>query len=131
MLLLLLFINIVTLSGPNSKNQLDCILRQRGINILHQNIRNLLSSFTNICKLINTHRNIKILTLSETHICNEKNIYKLFKIPGFKLINKYHKEGRGGGVAIYVKESKKIEKRFGLDSSHLENIVIQNFYQNK
>ena len=26
---------------------------------------------------------------------------------------------------------KKIEKRFGLDSSHLENIVIQNFYQNK
>ena len=68
MLLLLLSNDIETLPGPNSKRQLDRILQQRGINILHQNIRGLLSSFANICKLIDTHRYIDILTLSETHI---------------------------------------------------------------
>ena len=56
--LLLLSNDIETLPGPNSKKQLDHILWHRAM--LHQNIRGLLSSFTNICKLINTHRNIDI-----------------------------------------------------------------------
>ena len=63
MLLLLLSNDIETLPGPNSKRQLDRILQQRGVNILHQNSRGLLSSFANICKLIDTHRHIDILTL--------------------------------------------------------------------
>ena len=63
MLLLLLSNDTETLPGPNSKRQLDRILQQRGVNILHQNSRGLLSSFANICKLIDTHRHIDILTL--------------------------------------------------------------------
>ena len=102
-------------------------MRQRGINILHQNIRGLLSSFTNIYKLIGTHRNNNILALSETHICNEENIDELLKIPGYKFINRHRTEGRGGGVAIYVRESIKFESRFDLEGSHLENIVIEIF----
>ena len=102
-------------------------MRQRAINILHQNIRGLLSSFTNICKLIDTHKNIDILTLSETHICNEENIDELYKIPDCKFINRHHTEGRGGGVATYVRESIKFEMRFDLELSHLENIVVEIF----
>ena len=54
-MLLLLFSNdLETLPGPNIKKQLDRILWHRAI--LHQNTWGLLSSFTNICKLIDTHR---------------------------------------------------------------------------
>ena len=101
---------------------------QRAINILHQNIRGLLSNFTNICKLIDTHRKINILTLSETRICNEEIIDELYKIPGYKFINRHRTEGRKGGVAIYVRESINFERRFDLEGSHLENIVIEIFY---
>ena len=127
MLLLLLSNDIETLPGPNSKKQLDRILRQRSINILHQNIRGLHLSFTNICKLIDTHRNIDISTLSETHISNEENIDELYKVPGCKFINRHRTKSRGGGVAIYDRESIKFGKRFDLDGSHLENIVIEIF----
>ena len=131
MLLLLLSNDIETLPGPNNKKQLDRILWQRAINILHQNIRGLLSSFTNICKLIDNHRNINILALSETHICNEEMIDELYKILGYKFINRHHTEGRGGGVAIYVRESIKFERRFDLEGSHLENIATEIFSKNK
>ena len=127
MLLLLLSNDIETLRGPNSKRQLDRILQERGINILHQNIRGLLSSFANICKLINTHRYIDILTLSETHICDEENIDKLYEIPGYKFINRHRTDSRGGGVAIYVKDSINFERCFDLEGSHLEIIVIEIF----
>ena len=127
MLLLLLSNDIETLPGPNSKRQLDRILQQRGINILHQNIRGLLSSFSNVCKLIDTHRYIDILTLSETHICDEKNIDELYEIPGYKFINRHRTDGIGGGVAICVKDSIKFERRFDLEGSHLENIVMEIF----
>ena len=126
-LLLLLSNDTVTLPGPNSKNQPDRILQQRGTNILHQTIRVLLLGFTNICKLTDTHRNIGILTLSQTHICNEENIDELYKIPGYKFINRHRREGRGGVVAIYVRESIKFERLFDLEGSHLENIVIGTF----
>ena len=127
MLLLLLSNDIETLPGPNSKRQLDRILQQRGINILHQNIRGLLSSFANVCKLIDIHRYIDILTLSETHICDEENIDELYEIPGYKFINRHRTDGKGGGVAICVKDSIKFERRFDLEGSHLENIVIEIF----
>ena len=125
MLLLLLSNDTVTLPGPNSKKQSNRILRQRGINILHQTIRGLLSGFTNICKLTDTHRNIDILTLSQTHICNEENIDELYKIPGYKFINRHRREDRGGVVDIYVRESITFERLF--EGGHLENIVIGTF----
>ena len=131
MFLQLLSNDIEPLPGPNSKKQLDCILQQRGINILHHNIRGLISSFTNICKLIDNQRKTDILTLLETHICNEENIGELYKISGYKFINRHRAEGRGGGVAIYVRESIKFERRFDLEGSHLENIVIEIFIETK
>ena len=75
--------------------------------IVHQNIRGLPSSFTNICKLSDTHRNIDVLTLSETHIYNEENTDGLYKIPGYKFINRHHGEGRGGGVGQGINKSLK------------------------
>ena len=119
--------DIETLPGPNSKRQLDRILQQRGINILHQNIRGLLSSFANICKLIDTHRYIDILTLLETHICDEENIDELNEIPGHKFINRHRTDGKDEDVAIYVKDSINFERRFDLEGSHLEYIVIEIF----
>ena len=109
------------------KNSLIVYCNKEASYILHQNIRGLLSSFANICKLIDTHRYIDILNLSETHICDEENIDELYEIPGYKFINRHRTDGRGGGVAIYVKDSIKFERRFDLEGSHLENIVIEIF----
>ena len=52
---------------------------------------------------------------------------KLYKISGDKFINRHRTEGRGGGVAIYVRESIKFERCFDVEGSHLENIVIEIF----
>ena len=65
--------------------------------------------------------------MSENQVCNEENIDELYKIPGYKFINRHHTEGGGGDVAIYVRQSIKFERRFDLEGSHLENIVIEIF----
>ena len=43
-------------------------LNQKGISLLHQNVREFFQNFTAIKELLFTHKDIDILTLSETHI---------------------------------------------------------------
>ena len=42
--------------------------QNKGISVIHQNIRGLLTNLTNLESFVNTQLNIDILTLSETHI---------------------------------------------------------------
>ena len=68
------------------------------------------------------------MTLSEIHISlyeNLENLETLYDISGYNCISKHDVVGKGGGVAICVKNSKKNYRRLHLESSLLENIVIE------
>ena len=59
--------------GPCSENNgqipgLRQLLRQRGLKVFHQNVRELFSNITLISELFQSFNGIKILTLRETHM---------------------------------------------------------------
>lgn len=107
------------------KHDLEAFLRKKGISVLHQNVRGLLNNFTAIEELFSSNKNIDVLTLSETHICNSEDNDKLYKIPNYNFEKRHRKNGKGGGVALYVKDSINYIRRTDLESQELENIVIE------
>ena len=68
---------------------------------------------------------IDILTLSETHIKKSENVDNLYAIPGYNFESRNRSTGFGGGVAVYIRETLNYIRRFDLESSELENIVIE------
>jgi len=66
-----------------------------------------------------------LLTLSETHVKESENIDDIYKISGYNFESRKRSNGIGGGVAVYVHEDVNYIRRFDLESSDLENIVIE------
>lgn len=124
-LILLLFCTNVQTVGNEKKNDLKDFLRKKGISILHQNVRGLLNNFTAIEELISTSQKIDVLTLSETHISTTEDNEKLYTIPNYSFEKRNRINGKGGGVALYVKDSINYVRRTDLESRELENIVIE------
>ena len=92
--------------GPGSldtRNTTD-FCNQGGLKILHQNIRGLLTNLNGLSVILQSN-NIDVMTLSETHVIdlayNDKD--DLYKIPGYTYIKSNRKNGKGGGVAMYIK----------------------------
>ena len=129
MLLILLILcgDVETCPGPLQQGipEVNRLLNLKGLNIFHQNIRGLQSNFLGLRELFNAHNNINILILSETHL-NESNDYDdLYDVPGYVFIKRNRTCGKGGGVAIYIKDSIEFQRRFDLENSKLENIIIE------
>ena len=77
--LLLLFCGDIELCpGPHAQENLTDILKQRGIKLVHQNIRGLLSKKDILEKFI--------ITLSKTHIASVN--FKLFQTSWYKFVKK-------------------------------------------
>lgn len=87
--------------------------------IVHQNIRGLQSNFD-------------IITLSETHLVNSafNDINNLYEIPNYTFIKRNRNRGQGGGVAIYIKNNVKWERRHDLEIDSIESICLQIFEKN-
>eukprot|EP00794_Sanderia_malayensis_P004093 gene4093-4647_t len=95
--------------GPVSERrynpELEHLINQRGLKILHQNVRGLFANHVYICKLIRSFKGINILTLSETHLeSNDTDANEMLKIPGYIFVSKPRPTGKGGGVAAYISE---------------------------
>ena len=127
LILLLLFVSVDVVNVDNRKRDdaLGNFLRQKGISLLHQNVRGLLHNFTAIEELLYTNKDIDILTLSETHICAAEDNDKLYHVQGYNFEKRNRLNGKGGGVALYVKDSVNYIRRTDLESKTLENIVIE------
>jgi len=63
-----------------SIKELHAVCKQRGLSLIHQNIRGLHSNFESLFTVIATH-DIDIITLSETHLSNTDNC-GLYQIEG-------------------------------------------------
>lgn len=84
-------------------NELNCLL-----SFIHLNIRSLRKNFTTLISHINKIINkIDLIILTETNITDEES--NLYSLHGFNSIF-LNREGRGGGIAVYVKETINFEK---------------------
>ena len=66
--------------------ELQKLITQRGLKILHQNIRGILSKKSFICALFQNFKNIDILGLIETHLNNSNK--NTLEIPEYKFLSK-------------------------------------------
>ena len=125
-LLILMSGDVEQLPGPQQHLELKSLLRNRGLSILHQNVRGLSSNFDLISEILENN-NIDILTLSETHIKPSDDISEFNNIPGYNFRSSERKTGDGGGVGIYLSDRIDFERRKDLEFKNLESLVFEIF----
>lgn len=123
LLLLLTCGDIETCPGPQS---MEDLMQTNGLKIIHQNCRGLFHNMANLTTLFSGETNI-IITLSETHIesHSEYDNNNLYTIPGFRFIKKNRNIGKGGGVAMFIPEHIKWNRRTDLEHTNIECIWIE------
>ena len=127
LLLFFLFCGDVETCPPGAHdNYTSGFCKQRGLKIIHQNIRVLQTNFVLLQNLVQ-NADFDIVTLSETHLINAgfDDINNLYEIPNYTFIKRNREHGQGGGVAIYIKNNLKWERHFGLEVSSVESICLQ------
>ena len=83
-------------------NYIDCdrdLLTSYGMRILHLNARSIVKKFSELCELIN-HFHPDAVLVCETWL-HENNV-NLLNISNYEFFYKNRKNGKGGGVAIYI-----------------------------
>ena len=120
LMLLILCGDIESQPGPNQFTREEFqpkFLSGKGLKIVHQNIRGILSNLDTLEEFITSHSNIDIISLSETHLNDDNAI--CCKINGYTFLFKNRR------VAFYIKENITFERRFYLENSLTESIWIQ------
>lgn len=130
LLFLLLFCGNIETVEYERKNDLVELLKRKGLNVLHQNIRGLLVNFSGLQALFSSHPNIDVFTLSETHISTAEDVDQLYDIPGYNFEKRNRNTGKGGGVAVYINDNINYVRRTDLEIGKLESIVIEIVFKN-
>ena len=78
-------------------------------------------------ELLDRHSSIDILALTETHIIDGQydDNDSLFKIPGYQFIKRNRKDGKGGGVGMFIKDGVEWKRRHDMEHENLECIWIE------
>ena len=86
----------------------------------------MVSSFDEFHAVLQEHP-FDMLTLSETSLKDDVNLLKYVKIPGYKFSYKNRNERRGGGVALFIKESieYKVSHDFNKIDESIEHLWIE------
>ena len=114
--LLLLFGDVEIQPGPLSlsREQFQQLLFSKGLKIVHQNIRRIVSNFDMLQELVVAHPKIDIITLSETHLTKATMDINC-KLDGYTFIHRNRDQGEYGGVAMYVKNNITFTRRIDLE----------------
>ena len=96
---------------------------KKGLKILHQNIRGLLTNKHNICQILDGLKNLHIFSLSETHLSADNEVEA--QIEGYTFIGKSRSSGKGGGVGVYISTSVPFHRRTDLEDEVIECIWIE------
>ena len=129
-LLLLICGDIEQCPGPPFP-ELSHLSRNKGIKMLHQNMRGLFNKIPDI-QVILYEFNLHVLTLSEIHI-NSNNYNdedSFYEIPGYDFIKKNRIKGPDDGVAMFISNTLKWQRRYDLERDELEIIWIEIFPHN-
>ena len=82
-------------------------------------------NFFALQEFVSSQGNIDVLTLSETHIAKNERNESLYKLSGYNFESRIRNSGKGGGVAVYVKENISYIRRKDLENENIENIAIE------
>ena len=100
---------------------------KKGLKILHQNIRGLLTNKHNICQILDSFKNLHIFSLSETYLSADNEVEA--QIEGYTFIAKPRSTGKGGGVGVYFSTSVPFHRRTDLEDEDIECIWIEICFQ--
>ena len=91
------------------------ILQTKGIKIFHQNFTGLFRNVTNFTPLFSGEKNI-VITLTEMHIesYSDYDNISLYNIPRYNFIKENRSYGKNGGVAVYILDNIKWNRRLNL-----------------
>ena len=76
--------------------------------------------------LFQRYKKVDNFTLSETHV-DKSDVESLYKIPGFTFENRPRLSGDGGGVAAYISNNIKWERREDLEDKNIECLWFEIF----
>lgn len=107
----------------HAKVKWDKNSKPKGIFGAHLNIRSLLPKHDEIKSLL-MESNLHFLALSETWL-NSKIHSNLIDIPGYSFYRNDRKTGKGGGVAIYLRDSLKCTKVTLEHDVNIEHICVE------
>ena len=115
--------DIESCPGPGSND----ICNIKGLKLCHLNIQGLSTSYEGLCEVLTRNPNLDIITLSETHLSTDPtgDIELLYNIPGHTFTFRNQENGKGGGVAMYIKNNFVLERRTDLDDVNIENMWIE------
>jgi len=105
LLFLLNGVDLAVVQESDSHENVNAFTEKKGLKIFHQNVRGLFTNFNLIQNLFSTCKKIDILTVSETHINGFNDNNDLYQIDGYNFIQRNRKQGKGGGVGIYLRDN--------------------------
>ena len=120
-LLLLICGDLELCPGLHVQKNLTDISKFRGIKLIHQNIRGLLSK-KDILETLFTNEKF-IISLSEMHIAYVNS--ELFQILGLKFVHKNQIAREGGGIAMYLSNDLKLKQQTDLETDEIECIWVE------
>ena len=97
--------------------------RCKNLNVCHVNIRSL-SRAKLLAIQTSLTQQYDIITISETHL-HVGVSGDLFKLNGFHDIIRKDRDGHGGGVAVYIRDTISYKRIFEYEDRNLEAIWIQ------
>ena len=109
--------------------EIQYLSKQREFSLYHQNIRGLDAHYEGLYKILDSHRGMDLISLSETHTTEEEE--KQYAIDGYKHFIRSRKNGEGGGVAFYIREGIKWDRRYDLESKSIECLWVETFIKNR
>lgn len=98
----------------NIATELHEAIKLRGLKFIHQNIRSIRGKLDELNILISQCPNLHILAFTETWLDNGIADGEI-SLPGYKIFRSDRPNGKGGGIAVYVKGSLSIIRRVDLE----------------
>ena len=116
MISMMKFITIVMIIVIDNSNHSYNDKQNEDFSILHINSRSISKNFDSLETLLHSLNKFSfcVIGISETWL--NKNSPDMFNIQDYEMIHADRKEGRGGGVALYIRKTIKIQikKRYSL-----------------
>ena len=98
----------------NTATELNEAIILQGMKFIHQNIRSIRGKLDELNILISQCLNLHILAFTETWLDNGITDGEI-SLPGYKIFRSDRPNGKGGGIAVYVKEFLSIIRRVDLE----------------